>query len=68
MIPLKQVRTLHFIVDPFVLRAGGELIEKLINDNGALPKNADYLFREQNFIVELKALEANTFGESYRRK
>ena len=36
--------------------------------NNNPPPSADYLFRRNNVIAELKALEADSFGESFRKK
>jgi hypothetical protein len=45
----------------------GELVSDLVgNDNP--PRSADFLFRRHNVIAELKALEADSLGESFRRK
>lgn len=53
--------------DRFVKAFGGELVSDLITGSNP-PENADYLFRKQGFIAELKALENETFGESYKRR
>jgi len=42
--------------DEFVQDLGGYKISDLIEDKSAMPQNADYLFREQNVIAELKTL------------
>jgi len=58
---------LESIVDPFVLRVGGERISQIVgNTNPA--KSADYFFRTHNVIAELKSLQAGTFIESTQRK
>ena len=36
--------------------------------NNNPPPSADYLSRRHNVIAELKALEADSFGESFRKK
>ena len=60
---------LQFIVDPFVKFAGGEVVSELIEKNPKQPPTqADYFFRHENVILELKALETPSFGESYVRK
>lgn len=43
----------------FVLECGGELIAPLISRQGV--QNADYMFREQLFVVELKELRTEFF-------
>lgn len=64
---MKPAAPLQSIVDPFVTAIQGELVSNLVgNDNP--PSSADYLFRQHNVIAELKALEADSFGESFRRK
>ena len=65
---MKPTTPLQSIVDPFVTAIGGELVSSLIGNRTPLPKNADYLFRNHNVIVELKALEDDSFGEPFRRK
>jgi hypothetical protein len=51
----------------FVRALGGERVESLIDSKNP-PANADYFFRSQNVVVELKALERETFGENHRQK
>ena len=64
---MKPATPLQSIVDPFVTAIQGELVSNLVgNDNP--PSSADYLFRKHNVIAELKALETDSFGESFRRK
>ena len=46
---------------------GGELISELVGNENP-PSSADYLFRSHNVIAELKALEADSFGEGFKRK
>ncbi|QHN03085.1 hypothetical protein FTO74_06655 [Granulicella sp. WH15] len=65
--PLKEVRTLQSIIDPFVKGVGGEIVSDLIG-NKNLPSNADYLFRAHNVIAELKSLQTGGFAESFHRK
>lgn len=43
----------------FVVEFGGELIAPLIRQSGV--KNADYLFRKQKVIAELKILQTEFF-------
>ena len=60
---------LQSIVDPFVKSAGGEVVAELIEQNPEqAPTQADYFFRRENVILELKALEKPSFGDSYVRK
>ena len=42
--------------DEFVRDFGGYKISGLIEEKSAMPQNADYLFREQNVVAELKTL------------
>jgi hypothetical protein len=54
----------HHIADEahwndFVVECGGELITPLIARQGV--QNADYLFREQRFVIELKELKTEFF-------
>jgi hypothetical protein len=64
---MKPAAPLQSIVDPFVKGLRGELVSDLVGNNNP-PRNADYLFRQPNVIAELKALEADTFCDSFRRK
>ena len=64
---MKPTVALQSIVDPFVIGLRGELVSDLTGNNNP-PPSADYLFRQHNVIAELKALEADTFGDSFRRK
>lgn len=64
---MKPATPLQSIVDPFVKGIQGELVSELVGNNNP-PRSADYLFRSHNVIAELKALEADTFGDSFRRK
>ena len=60
---------LQSIVDPFVESAGGEIVAELIEQNPEqAPTQADYFFGHENIILELKALEKPSFGDSYVRK
>jgi hypothetical protein len=58
---------LEIFFNAFVRAIGGERVETLIDLKNP-PANADYFFRSQNVIVELKALERETFGENHRQK
>lgn len=64
---MKRPTPLQPIIDPFVRDFGGEVIADLIG-NVNPPRNADYLFRTDGVIAELKSLETNSFGESFRGK
>jgi hypothetical protein len=65
--PGKSRAPLQPLIDDFAKQAGGELVTDLIDTRNP-PSNADYFFREQNVIIELKALESDTFGDSYKTK
>lgn len=65
---MRPIQPLQSIVDPFVTGSGGEVVEGLLGKNPKLPRNADYLFREDQVIAELKALENDSFGEPFRKK
>jgi hypothetical protein len=64
---VKPTTPLQSIVDSFVKRFGGELIESLVGNENP-PSNADYLLRCHNVIAELKSLEDDSFGESLTQK
>jgi hypothetical protein len=64
---MKPPTPLQSIVDPFVNGLHGELVSDLVGNNNP-PRSADYLFRRHKVIAELKALEADSFGESFRKK
>lgn len=64
---MKPPTPLQSIVDPFIRGVHGELISELVG-NVNPPRSADYLFRRHNVIAELKALETDSFGESFRKK
>lgn len=51
----------------FVREFGGELISDLL-PTGNPPSNADFLFRRQGVIAELKCLENNSLGSNYPEK
>jgi len=60
---------LESLIDPFVKGVGGELVSELVSaDGGKPPTQADYFFRTHETIVELKALERPSFGDTYVRK
>jgi hypothetical protein len=59
--PLPLERTF----DSFVEHFGGELIDRLLPTQS---KRADYLFRQQGVIAELKRLEKQTFDADYHQK
>lgn len=46
----------------FVLEFGGELVSNLMPQNTNLPRNADYLFRKDLVVCELKCLEKDLFN------
>lgn len=58
---------LETLFDSFVLSYGGERVDTLIDLKNP-PDNADYFFRSQNIIAELKTLEKESFGENNLQK
>ena len=55
--------------DAAVKDSGGEVISELMSDTGKLAKNADYLFRAEQVIAELKCLESDlTKSAEYQAK
>ncbi|MDT5061288.1 MAG: hypothetical protein QOH63_1747 [Acidobacteriota bacterium] len=52
----------------FVREFGGELVSKLLPKNTDIPLNADYLFRKEGVIAELKCLEKNDYGSKELEK
>ena len=48
----------------FVEEFGGELVKELMPQNQNLPRNADYLFRRDLVVSELKCLEKDLFNEA----
>jgi hypothetical protein len=50
--------------DDFVESFGGIKIAKLLPDKSAQPLNADYLFRHDNVVAELKVLEGSFAGSN----
>jgi hypothetical protein len=59
--------SLEVFFNAFVRSIGDERVEALINLKNP-PANADYFFRSQNVIVELKTLKKEVFGENHRQK
>ncbi|MDQ6788792.1 MAG: hypothetical protein M3033_18475 [Acidobacteriota bacterium] len=53
----QKFKSLENAFDNFVKEFGGELISELMPKSVDIPDNADYIFREQNIIAELKCLE-----------
>jgi len=51
----------HF--NEFVEAFGGELVSKLMPKGKNLPRNADYLFRKDKVVCELKCLEKDLLNE-----
>src|ERR1700729_4296029 len=66
--PMRPPDPLQNLLDPFVKQCGGELVAEVLGKGTDLPQNADYLFRSAGVIAELKSLEDDTFGESFRAK
>jgi len=64
---MTQDPPLEVFFNAFVRTIGGEHVGALINSKNP-PSNADYFFKSQNVIVELKALEKETFSEKHRQK
>ena len=58
---------LQSIIDPFVKGIYGELVCNLVGNSNP-PSSADYLFRTQNVIAELKAIEPGSYIQSFHRK
>ena len=52
----------------FIKEFGGELVSELIPPGPNLPRNADYLFRENRVVAELKCLEKDLFGTEDRER
>lgn len=46
----------------FVKEFGGELVSELMPKNQNLPRNADYLFRDNRVVAELKCFEKDLFN------
>ncbi|MEP7038456.1 MAG: hypothetical protein ABI891_08935, partial [Acidobacteriota bacterium] len=46
------------LVSEFIKRNGGELVSELISSSPDF-ENADYLFREENVLIELKCLQSD---------
>jgi len=66
--PMRPPEPLQNLIDPFVKQCGGEIVAEVLDTGTNLPQNADYLFRNAGVIAELKGLEDDTFGESFRAK
>lgn len=49
--------------DRFVKKFGGKKISDIIKDKSNMPTNADYLFSDENVIVELKTLDGLYSGQ-----
>jgi len=64
---VEEIRSLESIVDPFVIRVGGQRVSEIVGNQNP-KKNADYLFRRHQVIAELKSLQAGSFEESFQRK
>jgi hypothetical protein len=64
---VKPATPLQPLIDQFVREFGGEIVADLIGNLNP-PRNADYFFRADRVIAELKSLERDTFGESFRQK
>jgi hypothetical protein len=65
---VKPPTPLQELIDPFVTSFGGELVANLIEDRSNSPHNADYLFRSEGVIAELKALQDSSFNDAFRTK
>ncbi len=63
---MKPQQPLQTLIDPFVRDFGGEIVSEVIG-KVTPSKNADYAFRQHNVIAELKALENDSFGASFKR-
>ncbi len=64
-----SIYPLQRITDPFVTDFGGQIVASLL-DSGApqAPEQADYLLPHHNVIVELKALEKDTFDQAFKER
>jgi hypothetical protein len=65
---MRPAEPLQNLIDPFIKQCGGEVLSEVLGRRPNLPENADYVFRAAGVIAELKALEDDTFGESFRTK
>jgi hypothetical protein len=66
--PMRPPEPLQNLINPFVKQCGGEIVAEELDTGTNLLQNADYLFRNAGVIAELKSLEDDTFGESFRAK
>jgi hypothetical protein len=64
---MKPTFSLQSIFNPFVKSFGGDLVGTLIDSKNP-PPNADYLLKSHSAILELKALEQQSFGEAHKQK
>lgn len=48
----------------FVREFGGEVVDDWLSKDPNPPKNADYLFRKENVVAELKCLEKDSFNDA----
>ena len=56
-------------MDEVVLRANGERVDQLLPPNDPQrPENADYVFRQDAVVAELKSLQQEVFTPEYRDK
>jgi hypothetical protein len=54
--------TLELAFNKFVKEFGGDLVSELLPSNSAnIPKNADYLFKANNIVAELKCLQNDPY-------
>lgn len=62
-----EKRPVEPVFDEFVRAFGGERVSNLISQKNPA-SNADYFFRKQNILAELKCLTKDSFGPEYHRK
>lgn len=60
----RKFKSLENAFNHFVKESGGELISELIPHSGNIPNNADYIFRKQNIIAELKCLKKDHYYQN----
>lgn len=60
----QKFQSLENAFNQFVKKFGGELISELMPRSGNISDNADYLFRQQNIVVELKCLEKDHYHQN----
>jgi hypothetical protein len=59
----------EILMNDVVLMAGGERVDQSLEANDPQrPKNADYVFRRDNAVAELKSLQQEAFTPAYREK